>query len=86
MSLLFCLGLEVYSNSDVPSNGIEISAERSCEDNNILSEGDSFDDDHINKVAEPYLVPESLKWIPVSYSHFLLIQFSYSNWQPPKHS
>ena len=86
MSVLFCLGLEVYSYSGVPSYDIEISDERSCEDNNILSDVDSFDDDHINQVIEPCFVAESLTWIQVSGNGFLLTQFSYSNWQPPKHS
>jgi len=86
MAVIFCIGTEVYSYSDVRGYGVEISAERSCGDNNLLSEVDSFDDDHMNQVAEPCLVPEPLTQLPVSGNRFLVTLFSCSNWQPPRHS
>jgi len=85
-AVLFCLGLEVYTNYNTPVCNIELSSEQNREDNNVLSEVDSFEDDHINQVHEPFIFVEQRVLIPNSNAPFLLIDFSFSSWQPPKSS
>lgn len=54
IAVLFCLGLEVYSNYSSPFYNTELSAELNCEENNGLSSVDSFEDEHINQVFESF--------------------------------
>ncbi len=85
-AVLFCLGLEVYTYYNTPICNTELFSEQNCEDNNVLSEVDSFEDDHINQVHEPIYFVEQLIVIPISNDSFLLKEFSFSSWQPPKSS
>ena len=85
-AVLFCLGLEVYNIYGTPVCNTELSSKLNCEDNNVLSEVDPFDDDHINQVHEPYYFVEQLIVIPISNDSFLLKEVFFSSWQPPKFS
>lgn len=85
-AVLICLGLEVYTYYNTPVCNTELSSEQNCEDNNVLSEVDSFGDDHINQVHEPFYFVEQLIVIPISNDSFLLKEFFFSSWQPPKSS
>jgi hypothetical protein len=86
IAILFCLGLEVYTYYNTPVCNMEVSSKQNCEDNNVLSEVDSFEDDHINQVYEPLYLDEQKIFIPFSNNDFLLNDFSFSSWQPPKYS
>lgn len=83
-AILFCLGLEVYTYYNTPVCNTELSSELNCEANNVLSSVDSFDDDHINQVDEPFYSVEQKVHLSFSNDSFLLNKFSISNWQPPK--
>ena len=83
-AILFCLGLEVYTYYNTPVCNTELSSELNCEENNVLSSVDSFEDDHINQVDEPFYSVEQKLLIPFSNDLFLLNEFSVSSWQPPK--
>jgi hypothetical protein len=85
-AVLFCLGLEVHSDYNTLVCNVELSSGMNCEDNNLSSDVDAFDDDHINQVHELNLVAEPVFWIPTPKYIFLLPEFSYSGWQPPKYS
>ncbi len=85
-AVLFCLGLEVYTYYNTPVCNTELASELNCEENNVFSGVDSFDDDHINQVDEPFYFAEQLVLIPISNVSFLLKDFSFSSWQPPKYS
>jgi len=84
--VLFCLGLEVYTNYNTLVCNTELSSEQNREDNHVLSGADSFEDDHINQVHEPFFFVEQRVLIPNSNAPFLFIDFSFSSWQPPKFS
>lgn len=85
-AVLFCLGLEGYTYYSTPVCKTELSSELNCEDNNVLSEVDSFDDDHINQVDGSFYWVEQKVLIPFSNNSYLLNEFSISSWQPPKYS
>jgi hypothetical protein len=86
MTILFCLGLEVYSYYNVPASNIEVSAEMDCIDNITFPGVDSFEDDHVIQVYEPFFLDEQKVLIPNSNDEFILKEFSFTNWQPPKSS
>lgn len=85
-AVLFCLGLEVYTDYSTPVCNTELSSELNCEENNVFSNVDTFEDDHINQVHEPSYFVEQLIVIPVSNDSFLLKEFFFLSWQPPKSS
>ncbi len=85
-AVLFCLGLEVYTYYKTPICNTELTSEQNCVDNNVLSEVDSFEDDHINQVNESSFFVLQLQIIPISNDSFLLNEFFFSSWQPPKYS
>jgi hypothetical protein len=86
MTVLFCLGLEVYSYYNAPASYIEVSAEMDCVDNISFSVVDSFEDDHVIQVYEPFYLDEQKVHLPISNDSFLLKEFSFTSWQPPKSS
>ena len=83
-AVLFCLGLEVYTYYNTSICNTELSSELNCEENNVPSDVDSFEDDHINQVYKPFYLVEPKVLIPNSNDMFLLKDFSFSSWQPPK--
>jgi hypothetical protein len=85
-AILFCLGLEVCTYYKTPACNTELSSELNCGENNVLSNVDSFDDDHINQVDGSFYWVEQKVFIPFSNDPFLLDEFSVQNWQPPKFS
>ena len=85
-AVLFCLGLEVCTYYNSPVCNTELSSEQNCVASNVFSGVDSFEDDHINQVYEPFYLDEHKVLIPISNDEFLLNDFSFSSWQPPKYS
>lgn len=85
-AVLFCLGLEVYSYYSSPICNKELSSELNCQDKNVSYCVDSFEDDHINQVYEPTCFVAQQVPITSINDSFLLFEFSFSNWQPPKFS
>jgi len=86
IAVLFSLGVEVYSNYTFPTYNMELSEELNVEDNNLNSDIDSFDDDHINQTQEKLLIGEKLTCLTISNNLFIIPEFSFSNWQPPQKS
>lgn len=83
-TVLFCLGLEVYSEYNSPSYCIENSENGNCTDNILNLDIDAFDDDHINQTYETFWIAERLTCLPISNNPILGHIFSFSNWQPPQ--
>ena len=81
-----CLGHGVYTHYSTSTCQIEHSSEGNCEDNTTSSGVESFEDDHIIQIHEPSYFVEQLILIPISNDSFLLKEFSFSSWQPPKYS
>lgn len=86
ITVLFCLGLEVYSESDSPVNSVELSEKMNCADNIVSLDIDAFDDDHMSKPYETFWIAERHTCLPIPNNPFLGHLFSLSNWQPPQKS
>ena len=83
-AVLFCLGLEVYTYYNASFCNTELASKLNCKENSVFSSVDSFDDDHINQVYEPFYLDEKKLLIPFSNDYFLSYVFPFSSWQPPK--
>jgi hypothetical protein len=86
ITVLLCLGLEVYTYYNTTVCNTELSSEINCEQKNVFSIVDSFDHDPIIKVSEPSYLVEQKVLILISNDLFLLTNFSFPSWQPPKYS
>lgn len=86
IAVLFCLGLEVYSEYDSPAYSVEFSEKVNCTDNILSLDFDAFDDDHMNQTFETFGIAERLTCLPNPNNPFLGHLFSLSNWQPPQKS
>lgn len=84
--VLFCLVHEVYTYNNIPICNTELSSDQNYKDNNVFSNADSFEDDHINQTHALSNFVNQLITIPISKDTFLLKEFSFSNWKPPKYS
>jgi hypothetical protein len=85
-ALLFCLGLEVYSEFVSPAYNVELSENFNSTDNNLNSDIDAFDDDHIIQAPEKFWVIEKLTCLTVTYYPHIIAEFTFKNWQPPQKS
>ena len=85
-TVILCLAHGVYTQSSTSTCQTELYAEQNCVNNNIFHGADSFEDDHIIQIHEPFYFVEQLILIPISNHSFLLKEFSFSSWQPPKYS
>lgn len=82
IGILFFFGLSSYSKYNVQPFSIEFSAGTNNAENNFSSDNDFFDDDQINHTNELSSLVESISQI---FQHsFLILQQSFSFWQPPK--
>lgn len=86
LAVLFCLGLEVYSDYNTPICTVELSSEANVPDNGLNSDVDAFDDNQMNAVDEYSSIIEPMFRLPKSKDLFSLQKFTSSNWQPPKNS
>jgi len=84
ITVLFCLGLEVYSEYYSPAYSIELSEKMNCADNIFNLDIDAFDDDHMSQTYETFWIAERLTCLPIPNNPFLGHIFSFSNWQPPQ--
>jgi hypothetical protein len=80
------LGLEASTYSSTPISNVELSSKLNFEDNDLLSKDNSFEDDHINQTPVSSGFVNQLITISISKDSFLLIEFTLSNWKPPKYS
>jgi len=86
LTVLFCLVLEVYTNNNIPICNTELSSDQNYKDTNVISNVDSFEDDHINQTHVLSDFVNQLITISISKDTFLLKEFTISNWKPPKYS
>lgn len=84
LTILICLGLEAYSNYNMPIYSIELSAEVNIVDNGINSDVDTSDDIQIYQIPQISSISESMIRIPHSKDLFVTQRYQFSNWQPPK--
>jgi predicted transglutaminase-like cysteine proteinase len=85
-AVLFCLGLEVYSEFASPTYNVELSENLNSVDNNFNSDIDAFDDDHIIQAQEKFWMVEKLTCLTISSNPLIIADFTFKNWQPPQKS
>jgi hypothetical protein len=85
-ALFFCLGLEVYSEFASPTFNVELSENLNSTDNNINSDIDAFDDNHIIQAPEKFWMAEKLTCLTISNNPLIITDFTFKNWQPPQKS
>jgi len=83
-AVLLCLGQEVYASYNATACNNELSSTLNSTENNVYSNMDSFEDDHISQINEPDCFITQLLLIPTPKGLFVLNEHSFSNWQPPK--
>jgi len=84
IAVLFCLGLEVYSEYHSPAHNVELSEKMNCTDNIASLDSDAFDDDHMNQTYEIFWMAERISYLPITNNPFRGHEFSFANWQPPQ--
>jgi hypothetical protein len=85
-AILFCLGLEVYSEFASPTYNVELSENLNSLDNNFNSDIDAFDDDHIIQTPEKFWMVEKQIFLTISANPFIIADFTFKNGQPPQKS
>jgi hypothetical protein len=85
-AILFCLGLEVYSEFASPAYNVELSVILNSTDNNLNSDIDAFDDDHIIQAPEIFWMVEKLTCLSISANPLIIADFTFKNGQPPQQS
>lgn len=86
LTVLICSALEVYTYNNIPVCNTELSSNQNYEDNSAFSDVDPFEDEHINQTHVLFGFDNQQLTISISKDTFLLIEFSFSNWKPPKYS
>jgi len=84
VAVLTCLGVDVYSNSNIHTYSIEFSGEHNKYGNNITKDNDSGNHDQIPYKYKFSFVKQLVLIMPVLLNPFLVSDFSVSIWQPPK--
>lgn len=84
VAILFCLGLEVYTHYGTPVCNTELTSQQDGEENIVLPNGDSIEDENFNQEHDANPFVEPLILMPISNKLPLLKEYSISNWQPPK--
>ncbi len=85
-AILFCLGLEVYSELASPIHNVELSENMNLTDNKLNSDIDAFDDDHIFHTPEKFCMLEKQTCLTNSNNLHIITDFIFKNWQPPQKS
>ena len=84
LAILFCMGLEVYSHYSAKVCNTELAAQQEVQDNIALQNGDFAEDETVSLRADLNYFEEPLVLLPTDNKLFLLKQYSFLNWQPPK--
>ena len=85
LAVLFCLGLDVYSDRINQKLNSEYSLVADCVVETSISDNDPIDNDEINYAIEFNSAVNCTSRIPIARIIFLFSNFSRSSWQPPKH-
>jgi hypothetical protein len=86
LAVLFCVGIHLFSNSDVRSSGFEHASDANGITLIFGSHIDSFDDDQINQPIDISTLTEHDCQMQIPLNCFLHHNFFGSLWQPPKNS
>jgi len=84
LAVLFCSGLDVYSNHNIRTTIIEQSALNSCGEINSFSDADFFDDEQSNQISDLLPGIDYTYQIPFPQNCLLIPCYPSPIWQPPK--
>lgn len=84
VTILFCLGLEVYTNYSNPVCNTELTSQQEGEENIVLQNDDLIEDEYFNQDLDVDPFVEPLLLVPFSNKLIVFKEYSLSNWQPPK--
>lgn len=84
VAMLFCLGLEVYTNYSNPVCNTELTSQQEGEENIVIQNDDVIEDENFHQDHDVNHFVDPLLLIPFSNKLFLLKEYTFSNWQPPK--
>ena len=84
LAALFCFEINAYSNNGLQSISIELSTGTNSTGNGFSWDIDSFNEDEIYQTLEFCLIGKPINHLPVLRNNFLIYNFYFSVWQPPK--
>jgi len=84
LAVLFCLGLDVYTDYNSPIYTIELSADANVVDDGLDSNSDISDELQMDLVYDFSSINEPILRIPNSKKLILTQNYTFSNWQPPR--
>lgn len=84
LSTLFCVGLSVCANYGITIFNIEQTSKTDCDENDLISDTDSYEDDQMNQALEHNSKETLFCQIPISQTYFLFDNCHFFVWQPPK--
>jgi hypothetical protein len=84
MAVLFCLGLEIYSDYNSSICTVELSVEASVSDKGLNSNVDVFDDSNLNQFHEFSSGFEPGFRLPILNDFFVFQEYNVASWQPPR--
>jgi hypothetical protein len=86
ITVLLCLGLDVYSYYKTPICNTEISSDQKNEVNDFFSKFDSFENDLIVQVQLPFNVFKQRIFLSIFNDSIVFKEFTFPSWKPPKYS
>jgi hypothetical protein len=84
LTVFFSYGINTFSNCIIQPYNIEFSKAMNAEENGLLSEIDSCNDDKVLQISKYGSIAEPFCLISISSNPLLIHNFSSSIWQPPE--
>lgn len=84
LAVLFCAGIDAYSNSNIQTIIIEHPAVDNCGENNLSPDVDFFDDEQISQISDFFSGDDFIFQIHIPQNSHLIRRFPSLIWQPPK--
>jgi len=83
-AVLFCAGMDAYSNSNIRATLVTHSAVDNCGEYTSFSDVDFFDDEQINQISDLFSGSDFIFQIRIPQNCILIPRFTSLIWQPPK--
>ena len=84
LTVLFCPGIDAYSNYNIRTTIVEHPAVDNCGENNSSQDVDFFDDEQINQISDFSSGTDLIFQIRIPQNCLLIPRFPSLIWQPPK--
>ena len=84
LAVLFCTGINVFSNNDIRATIIEKPAVENCGENNLFPDDDLSDDEQIHQISDSLPATDYTYHLPFPGNCLLIPCYPTPIWQPPK--